>query len=222
MMPNSCDTSPLKVVTYKRLTRVKSLTQCPVPSLLTACFSLPPTFAAPPVAVLVLMPSLAQFVVRTLLVWFAAGSQLLEPWIHLLAKLHDNQNSEKFYKYTYRYYNTKEGKICSTVIKGHVTHNILYNLLVLIVGWLKSVTAISTSPTTISISSRQFQLHSQQFPFHLSNFNFVQGNFNFTVGYYPDRNGPLEPRQLFPVVLRQVKKNCHNRIEIAVVKLKLL
>ena len=105
---------PFKVVTYKRLTWVKSLTQCPVPSLLTACFSLPPTFAARPVAVLVLMPSLAQSVVRTLLVWFAAGSQLLGPWIPSLAKLYDDQNSEKFHTfitYIYWYYNTKEGKI---------------------------------------------------------------------------------------------------------------
>ena len=36
----------------------------------------------------------------------------------------------------------------------------------------------------------------------------------------PDGNGPLESRRLFPV-LRQVEKNCRDKIEITVVKLKL-
>ena len=38
------------------------------------------------------------------------------------------------------------------------------------------------------------------------------GNFNFFVGYYPDGNGPLESKRLFPV-LRQVEKNCRDKIE---------
>ena len=62
--------------------------------------------------------------------------------------------------------------------------------------------------------SRQFQLCSRQFQVH-------HGNFNFIVGYYPDGNGPLESRQVFPV-LRQVENNCRDTIEIAVAKLKLL
>ena len=68
--------------------------------------------------------------------------------------------------------------------------------------WPKSV----NFTTTFSISSRQFQ-----FPY---------SDFNFIVGYYPDGNGPQESRRVFPVP-RQVGKNSCDRIEIAVVKMKL-
>ena len=77
------------------------------------------------------------------------------------------------------------------------------------------ITAISTSLMAHQFHHGNFNFVHSNFNYIHGNFNFVHGNFNFTVGYYPDGNGPLESRRLFPV-LRQVKKNCRNRIEIAV------
>ena len=80
--------------------------------------------------------------------------------------------------------------------------------------------------------SRQFHFHHGNFNFHQANFNFTtaisisprqfqfhHGNFNFIVGYlYPDGvHGPIESRRVFSV-LRQVEKNCCDRIEIALMK----